>query len=47
MKKETIIKDNDIIQQTAGLWKDYKGTGVEYERNIRKGWKKRLKREIA
>ena len=31
-----------IINAAAGLWSDMKETGVEYERMVRKGWKKRL-----
>ncbi len=31
----------DIIKATAGLWKEIKGTGAEYQTKIRAGWKKR------
>ncbi len=37
----------DIIKETAGIWKDMKETGIEYENRIRKGWSKRLAREYA
>ncbi len=37
----------DIIKETAGIWKDMKETGIEYEKRIRKGWSKRLAREYA
>ena len=46
--KATITKSTrDIIKETAGIWKDIKDTGVEYENRIRKGWSKRLAREYA
>ncbi len=33
----------DIIKATAGLWKDMKESGAEYQTRIRSGWKKRRK----
>jgi len=33
---------NTLIQETAGLWNDLDKTGVEYQKELRKGWKKRL-----
>ena len=37
-----IIKMNkNIINDAAGLWSDMKETGLEYEKKIRKEWKKR------
>ena len=36
--------DEDIIFKTAGIWKDMKETGEEYQKRIRKEWKKREKR---
>jgi len=30
-----------IISDVAGLWDDMKETGIEYERRLRKKWKKR------
>ena len=34
----------EIIRDAAGLWKGMKETGLEYERKLRKEWRKR---EIA
>jgi len=31
----------DVIAEAAGLWAGLKETGVEYERRLRQGWKKR------
>ena len=46
--KITITKSvGDSIRATAGIWKDMKETGIEYENRIRKGWSKRLQREYA
>ncbi len=46
--KATITKSTrDIIKETAGIWKDMKETGVEYENRMRKGWSRRLEREHA
>jgi len=43
--KITITKSvGDSIRATAGIWKDMKETGEEYQRKIRKGWSRRLKR---
>ncbi|MBS3082093.1 AbrB/MazE/SpoVT family DNA-binding domain-containing protein [Candidatus Pacearchaeota archaeon] len=36
--------NDDIISRTAGIWKDMKETGEEYQRRIRKGWSRRMKR---
>lgn len=37
-----IVKvSKDVIKEAAGLWSGLKETGVEYERRLRKGWKKR------
>lgn len=33
--------DEDIIRSTAGLWAGMKETGLEYERRLRKEWRKR------
>ena len=38
---------DDIIQKTAGIWKDMKETGEEYQRRLRKGWHRRLKKQYA
>jgi len=38
---------DDIIKRTAGIWKDMKETGTEYQRRIRKGWSKRIKKQYA
>ncbi len=39
--------EKDPVMAAAGIWKGMKETGVEYERRIRKGWRKRLAREYA
>jgi len=31
----------NLIQETAGLWKGLEKTGIEYQKDVRKGWKKR------
>ncbi len=37
-----IVKVNkNIVRETAGMWADLKETGVEYERRLRKEWRKR------
>ena len=36
--------DKDIIAKTAGIWGDIKETGAEYQKRIRKGWSRRLKK---
>ena len=47
-KKAIVTKSTrDVIKETAGIWKDMKETGIEYENRIRKGWSKRLQREYA
>lgn len=33
--------ENSLIKETAGLWKELGKTGVEYQKEVRKGWKKR------
>jgi len=38
---------SDIIQRTAGIWGNMEETGEEYQRRIRKGWSKRLKKQYA
>ena len=43
--KVSFVKvDDDIIRRTAGLWKDTKESGVEFQRRIRKESEKRLRR---
>ena len=43
--KVNIMKvEDDIIKKTAGIWKDMKETGAEYQRRIRKESEKRLRR---
>ena len=44
---EIVKMNKDIIKATAGLWTDSKEIGIKYERKIRKGWSKRLKREFV
>lgn len=39
---ELVKMDKKIITDAAGLWSDLEETGIEYERRVRKGWKKRL-----
>ncbi len=34
----------DPVMAAAGIWKDMKETGLEYQKRIRKGWRKRQKR---
>ena len=39
-------KSNDSpVMATAGIWKDMKETGEEYQRRLRKGWRRRLKKQ--
>ncbi|MBI1973049.1 AbrB/MazE/SpoVT family DNA-binding domain-containing protein [Candidatus Woesearchaeota archaeon] len=41
-----VLKFNkDSIKDAAGLWSKTKESGLAYERKIRAGWQKRLKRE--
>ena len=35
----------DVINSAAGLWKTGNETGMDYEKRIRSGWKRRLARE--
>ena len=37
--------NKDYIKRAAGLWSETKESGVEYEKKMRAGWKKRIKRE--
>ena len=43
---ELFKADEDVVLATAGLWRDAKGTGAEYERELRRGWAGRLRREL-
>ena len=45
-KVQLIKMNKDSIRLAAGLWNKAKESGVEYERKIREGWKRRLKREL-
>ena len=38
--------DEDVIAAAAGLWRDSKESGTTYQRRTRKGWAKRLRREV-
>jgi len=38
--------DEDTVSAAAGLWKDLSESGVRYERRMRRGWPKRLRREL-
>jgi AbrB family looped-hinge helix DNA binding protein len=40
---ELVKLDKNIVKDTAGIWSGMKESGVEYERRLRKGWKKRPK----
>lgn len=41
--KVNLIKaKKEIITATAGLWPSIKESSLDYERRIRKGWKKRV-----
>ncbi|HLC72845.1 MAG TPA: AbrB/MazE/SpoVT family DNA-binding domain-containing protein [Candidatus Nanoarchaeia archaeon] len=44
-KVQLVKMNKDSIRLAAGLWSKTKESGVEYERRVRAGWKKRLKRE--
>ncbi|MBI4016748.1 MAG: AbrB/MazE/SpoVT family DNA-binding domain-containing protein [Candidatus Aenigmarchaeota archaeon] len=33
--------DKNVVKAAAGLWTGMKETGVDYERRIRTGWRKR------
>ncbi|HLF54408.1 MAG TPA: AbrB/MazE/SpoVT family DNA-binding domain-containing protein [Candidatus Nanoarchaeia archaeon] len=39
---DLVKMDKGIIDAAAGLWKDAKETGLEYEKRVRKQWKKRI-----
>lgn len=41
-KIDLLKADKSVINNAAGLWSDLKESGQEYERKIRKGWKKRM-----
>ncbi len=38
-------KKRNSIEEAAGLWKGMKETGAEYERRLRKEWKRRISSE--
>jgi len=38
--------DEDSVSPAAGLWGGLKGTGLEYQRRMRRGWAKRVRREL-
>lgn len=38
---DLVKMDKDIIRKAAGLWSGLKETGLEYERRVRAGWRKR------
>ena len=38
--------DEDTVSAAAGLWKGLPESGVRYERRVRRGWTKRLRREM-
>lgn len=40
-KIDLLKADKNVIINAAGLWSDLKESGQEYERKIRKGWRKR------
>ncbi len=39
--------ENDVIRRTAGIWGDIGETGAEYQKRIRKGWSRRLRKQHA
>lgn len=39
--------EKDPILAAAGIWKDMKETGAEYQKRMRKGWSRRLKKQYA
>lgn len=41
-KIELLKIDKKIVEDAAGLWTDFKETGIEYERRLRSAWRKRL-----
>ena len=43
---ELLKADDDVVLASAGLWRDVKGTGAEYERAVRRSWARRLRREL-
>ena len=46
-KVRLVKSDEDIIKRTAGIWGDIGMTGQEYQRRIRKGWSRRLRKQYA
>ena len=38
--------DEDVVAAAAGLWRDAEESGAGYERRARRGWAKRLRREL-
>jgi len=38
---EMIKMNENTLKEAAGLWKDLKETGLDYERRVRRGWQKR------
>lgn len=43
--KVVLVKSrDDPIMAAAGIWKDIKETGVEYQKRVRQQWRKRQKR---
>lgn len=44
--KVNLVKvDNDVIKAAAGIWSKTRESGLVYERKMRAGWRRRLKRE--
>jgi len=39
---DLVKMDKNVVRAAAGLWSGIKETGLEYERRLRKGWRKRL-----
>ncbi|MBI2669360.1 AbrB/MazE/SpoVT family DNA-binding domain-containing protein [Candidatus Woesearchaeota archaeon] len=38
---DLVKMDKKVISDAAGLWSDLKETGLQYEKRLRKGWRKR------
>jgi len=45
-KIDVVKMDKNIISSAAGLWTNFKESGIDYERKLRKEWKKREEREM-
>lgn len=41
---ELVKLDEDVVRGAAGLWAELREGGVAYERRLRRGWAKRVRR---